>query len=290
MDRRYVLLQLVGTQQPRARKYSSHCHGSRQNACHDLGSQRHAGLGGRSPGGTAGSGPGGGRHRLHGGQNGGSEPGTLGGVQSVLSRFHAEEENQQRQRRRAVELGPALLQALHARLDGFPCVVQPAFNGALAGLHGLGDLFDAHLIVVVEQYAHPLFRRQSVDDFQHQPPGFLVVQRRLRDGLLVQVLQLVQHTAAVLVLRNLPLPFSAGQQVLAPVGGDAVDPAVKGGGLLELVQAGEDRDQHILRGVLCVTLIFHHFLAVVVDPVLNIQDQRLLRLGIPCPGSLNQGG
>ena len=185
----------------------------------------------------------------------------------------------------AVELDPLALVVLHAVLDGPSGVVQPAFYRPLAGLHGRRDVLDAHLVVVIEQHAHALLRRQVVHQAENHAAGLLVVQGLLRNQLLVQILHAVQHGVSLLVLGNLPLLMGAGEQMPASVGGDAVHPPPEGGGLLQLVQAGNHDNQHVLSGILSILFMFQNLLAVVVNLVLGCQNQRLLgfRIALPAP-------
>ena len=201
------------------------------------------------------------------------------GAQTADARVPLQEVHQERQR--AVELDALGRVCVHAGLDGLPGVVQAAFDGALRGLQGGGNVLYAHLLVVEHQHALALGRRQLIHQLHDHPPGLIIVQRFVRHGLLVQAFEGIQQAVALVVLRDLGLPSAPGEDIAAVVGGHGGEPAPEGLRVLEPVQPGQHGDQDLLGGVQGVLLVFQHLPAVVVHPVLGRQDQFLLGLLVP---------
>ena len=184
------------------------------------------------------------------GQHGAGQRLCRRGAQTADARVPLQEVHQERQR--TVELDALGRVCVHAGLDGLPGVVQAAFDGALRGLQGGGNVLYAHLLVVEHQHALALGRRQLIYQLHDHPPGLIIVQRFVRHGLLVQAFEGIQQAVALVVLR-----------------------------VLEPVQPGQHGDQDLLGGVQGVLLVFQHLPAVVVHPVLGRQDQFLLGLLVP---------
>ena len=200
--------------------------------------------------------------------------------QAARIRIFLQEIQQERQRREAVQLDALICVTIHAFLNGFSGIVQPALDSSLGGFQSSGDVFYTHFIVVVHQHAQPLGFRQRIYQFHDHPPGLLIVQRFIRNRLLVQIFVRIQQAVALFVLWDLVFAGPAGQQVFAAVRSHLVQPAPKRRWFLQIVDPFQHGNQNILSCVQCILFIFQHLPAVKVDAVLYFQNQRLLRLTV----------
>ena len=209
-------------------------------------------------------------------------------VQRSALGLPAQEIQQERQRRQAIELDTLLFILLDTGFDGLAGVVQAAFNSTLAGLHQFGDLFYTALVVVIEQHAHPLLRGQAIHQFLDHALCLRIVQRLVRHLLLIQVLISIQKAVAFLVLRNRLLLWASGQLVPASVDRDLTHPPPEGLRSLQGPQLLIDGQQDLLSRVPRVLLTGQHLSAQIVAPFLHRTKENVSFSPVALHTSLDQ--
>ena len=95
-----------------------------------------------------------------------------------------------------------LFVVLHGLFQGLPGIIQAALDRTLGNLLSLGNVLDAHLMVIVHQHCRPLFLGKCVQQSKNRGTEVLLVHPLTGDKLLPLLFQSVKDRVAILVFLN----------------------------------------------------------------------------------------